>query len=79
MCRIDRAVNGGRTCAFGCVNSMPGGRFMQVFMIFGGFGEFGLGVGNVEKSRFLNIFEHVGFGADFYHLKRVRDRSGRKR
>ena len=47
---IDRAVKLRRKCVFGCVNSMPGGRFTHFFMIFGGFGEFGLGIGNVEKS-----------------------------
>ena len=49
-CGIDRAVKVRRKCVFGCVYSMPGGRFTRFCMIFGGFGKFGLGIGNVEKS-----------------------------
>ena len=47
-------------------------------MIFGGFAEFGLGLGNIEKSRFLSIFGQVGFGADLDRVKSVQDRSGCK-
>ena len=49
-CGIDRAVKVRRKCVFGCVHSMPGGRFTGYFMIFGGFAEFGLGLGNVGIS-----------------------------
>ena len=55
MCGIDRGVKVRRKCVFGCVNSMPGGRFMQVFMIFEGFDEFGWILGNVENLYILRF------------------------
>ena len=61
---------------FGCVHSMPGGRFTRVFIIFVGFWKFGLGIENVENSVFLKIFEHVGFGPESDRVKSVRDQSG---
>ena len=60
------------------VNSMPGSRVSRIFMIFGGFGEFGLVIGNLEKSWFLKNFEKFGFGADLDHVRRLRHRSGGK-
>ena len=57
---------------------MPGGRVSRFFMIFGGFDEFGLELGNVEKSRIFDIFVLFEFVADLDRVKRVRDRSGGK-
>ena len=67
---IERAVQVRRKCVFGCVNSMPGGRFMQVFMIFGGFGELGWILGNYAIIRVLKIFENVSFVSECDRIKR---------
>ena len=69
---IDRAVKVGRKCVFGCVNSMPGGRFMRLFMIFAGFHQFGWILENVEKTLFLKIFEKFPFVSEWDCVKKVR-------
>jgi hypothetical protein len=72
VCGIDRAVQIGRKCVFGCVNSMPRGRFMRLFMIFAGFHQFGWILENVEKTLFLKIFEKFPFVSEWDCVKKVR-------
>ena len=58
---------------FGCVNSMPGGRFTRFLMIFGGFYKFGWILGNCEKFRFFTFFKFFSFASEYDRVKRVRD------
>ena len=72
VCGIDRAVKIGRIWVFGCVNSMPGGRFMRLFIIFAGFHQFGWILENVEQTLFLKIFEKFPFVSEWDCVKKVR-------